>query len=126
MRPPAEARLALRQDLKNNIAELLENDPNSVFILTGDLNSLNTNDLQTELGLDQIVNLPTHGANILDAFVTNSPDLFDLKIGQSLIITKHKALIVNDRSTKIQPVQYAARKSVQIRNYIPLTSNLLQ
>ena len=44
---------AFRQYLKDNISELLENNTNSVFFLTGDLNSLNTNDPQTELGLDQ-------------------------------------------------------------------------
>ena len=51
-----------------------------VFILTGDLYSLNTNDLQTELGFDQIVNFPTHVDNILDVFVTNRLDLFDLTL----------------------------------------------
>ena len=60
--------------------------------------------------------MPTHGANISDVFVTNRPDLFDLKVGQSLISTKHKALIVNDRSDK----------SVQIPTNTPLTANLLQ
>ena len=77
--------LAFRQYLKENIADLFENEQDSVFILIDDLNLLNTNNLQTKLGFDHIVNLPMHGANILDVFVTNRPYLFDLKMGQSLL-----------------------------------------
>ena len=51
----------------------------TVFVLTGDLNKLNTDQLQTQLGLDQFVNNPTHNNNILDVFITNRPDLFDVR-----------------------------------------------
>ena len=61
--------------LQNNIGWLLDRDSNSVFVLTGDLNRLNTTDLQSLYGLDQIVHVATHD-NILDQFITNRPDLF--------------------------------------------------
>ena len=70
---------------------------------------------------DQIVNCPTHGACVLGACITNRSYLFDLNVEQS-----HKALIVNDKSTKIHPTQCAPRKSVQIRDNISLTSHLLE
>ena len=46
--------------LSDNIGLMLETDPGSVFVLTGDLNRLDTTELQTQQGLDQIVNVPTH------------------------------------------------------------------
>ena len=64
--------------------------------------------------------------NVGDIRISIGSDLLGLKVEQCLISTKHKALIVNDKSTKIEPVQCATRKSVQIRDHTPLTSNLLQ
>ena len=81
--------VAFRENLKDNIAKLLDNDPNSVFILTVNLNSINTNDLQTDLGFDRVFNLPTHGADIIDVFVTNRSGSFGVKVGKSLISTKY-------------------------------------
>ena len=66
-------------------------------MLTGDLNKLDTTALQTQQGLDQIVNVPTHNDNILHQFLTNRPDLFTVQVAQSLIKTKHKALIINSK-----------------------------
>ena len=68
---------------------MLETDPDSVFVLTGDLNGLDTTELQTQQGLDQIVNVPTHNNNFLDQFLTNSPELFTVQVVQSLVKTKH-------------------------------------
>ena len=64
--------------LSDNIGLMLESDSDSVFVLTGDLNRLDTTDLQTQQGLDQIVNIPTHNNNILEQFLTNQPDLYRL------------------------------------------------
>ena len=84
--------------LQNNIGWLLDRAPNSVFVLTGDLYRLNTTDLQSLYGLDQIVNVATHIDNILDQFITNRLDLFVVQVAQSLVKTKHKALIVNSKA----------------------------
>ena len=62
--------------LEDKISCLLDNDPDSIVILTGDLNRLNTVELQLQQGLEQIVNLPTHNKNSLDQFITNRSDLF--------------------------------------------------
>ena len=57
---------------------------NSIFVLTGNLNHLNTYELQTNLGLEQIVNFPMHNDNILDQFITNRPDQFVVQVAQRL------------------------------------------
>ena len=51
-----------RPQLMDNVMDILEKESDCIFVLTGDLNTLNTSDPQTELGFDQIVNVPTHGA----------------------------------------------------------------
>ena len=78
---------AFRDLLFDNISQLLDDDHESVFILTGDLNKLSTGQLQTQLGLVQIMNVPTHNNNILNVLLTNRPDLLDVQVGQSLVKT---------------------------------------
>ena len=62
---------SFKQHLAHSISLLIDNDPEAIFILTGDLNRLNTSALQTNLGLVQIVNIPTHNNNIFNQFITN-------------------------------------------------------
>ena len=97
-----------------------------VFVLTGDPNKLNTDQLQTQHGLDQIVNNPTHNNNILHVFITNRPDLFDVQVGQSLIKTEHKALIVNSRIDCNAAKQRTPRRRVHVLDYNPVSANLLR
>ena len=103
-----------KQRLQDNIGYVLERDSNSVFVFTGDLNRLSANDLQSLYGLDQIVNVPTHNNNILDKFITNRPDMFVVQVMQSLIKTKHKALIVNFKADCVQDVPRPGRTVVQL------------
>ena len=77
------------------IEELIDNEPGSVFVLTGDLNELRTAELQSQLGLDQLVDKPTHCNDIINVFLTNMPDMFNVDVGQSLLKTKHNALVIN-------------------------------
>ena len=42
--------------------DIVEKESECIFVLTGDLNTLKTSALQTELGFDQTVNVPTHEA----------------------------------------------------------------
>ena len=81
--------------LADKISYLLDNDPDSIFVLTGDLNKLNTVELQRQQGLKQIVKVPTHNKNIFDQFITNRLGLFNVLVAQFLVKTKHKALIIN-------------------------------
>ena len=102
------------------------NNPNSIFVLTGDLNRLNTSELQTNWGLEQIVNIPTHNDNILDQFITNTPDQFVVQFAQSLVNTKHKALIINSKADWAQAVACPQRTTITIFDYTPLISCLLR
>ena len=114
---------SFKQHLAHSIRLLIDNDPNAIFILTGDLNGLNTSELQTDLGLVQI---PTHTNNILDQFVTNRPDQFVVQVAQSLVKTKHKALIVNSRADCVKVVGRPQRTKVTVLDYTPLVSCLLR
>ena len=75
--------------------------------------------LQSLYGLDQIVNVPTHNNNILDKFITNRPDMFVVQVMQSLVKTKHKALIVNSKAECVQDVARPGRTVVQLWHYPP-------
>ena len=125
--PPAQANLrhvVIPSGTFRNVSRLFEDDASTVFVLTGDLNKLNNDQLQTQLGLDQIVNNPTHNNNILDVFITNRPDLCDVQVGQSFIKTEHKALIVNSRIDCNAAKQRTLRRRVQVLNYNPVAANL--
>ena len=112
--------------LQNNIGWLLDRGPNSVFVLTGDLKRLNTTDLQSLYGLDQIVNVATHNDNILDQFITNRLDLFVVQVAQSLVKTKHKALIVNSKAECAHAMLRPSRTIVQLWSYTPTAASLLR
>ncbi len=86
-------------DLLNEISNILDQCtaayPDDYFVISGDVNSLNTADLVTEHGLEQLITEPTHGNKILDKFFTNRPDLFPgITIQLSSIKKKHKAIII--------------------------------
>ena len=76
-------------------------------------------------GLEQIANIPTHNDNILDQFIINRPDLFVVQVAQSLVKTKHKALIINLKADCVQAVARPQRTTVTIFDYTPLVSFLL-
>ena len=80
-----------KQHLADNISLLIDNDSDSIFVLTGDFNRLNTSELQTNLGLEQIVTIPMHNDNILDQFVTNIPNQLVVQVAQSLVKAKQSA-----------------------------------
>ena len=63
-----------------------------VIVIAGD--SLDTDFLERDFGLLQIVKKPTHGNRILDKFFTNRPDISYWEVLFSRIKTKHKAVYV--------------------------------
>ena len=83
--PPIYDSSEFIRHLSDNIGLMLETDPDSVFVLTADLNRLDTTELQTQQGGDKIMNVPTHNNNILDQFLTNQPELFTVQVAQSLV-----------------------------------------
>jgi len=62
---------------------------NEYIIIAGDFNSLDCTALESQCGLVQLVNDPTHGNNILDKVFTNRFDLYSATVGKSLVKTKH-------------------------------------
>ena len=76
---PTDDVALFHQHWLNSAANVADDDPDCIFVLRGDLNKLNTSEMQTELDLDQIISVPTHNNNnnnVMDVFVTNRPDLF--------------------------------------------------
>ena len=61
----------------------------AVFIVTSDFNSFNTDFLEVDYGMSQLVTKATHGNNIIDKYFTSRPDLFQVDVFNSLIKTKH-------------------------------------
>ena len=96
-------------------------------MLTGDLNRLSTTYLQSRLRLHQSVIVSTHNTNILDVLIANRPDLLRVHVLQSLIKTKHKALIVNANSLKAESsMRGSRRRRVQVCDYKPLSASFLR
>lgn len=85
-------------DFKNlltcQVENVFFNSINPIVHCAGDYNSLNTEFIETELGLKQIVKEPTHCGKLLDKVFINRSDLFVASVIKSLIKTKHSALLV--------------------------------
>ena len=43
--------------------------------------------------------------NILNEFITNRPDLFNVQVAQSFVKTEHKALIINSNADCVQAIR---------------------
>jgi len=65
-----------------------------VIFISGDFNSLDTDYLEVDFGLTQIVIQPTHGNKILYTFFTSRTDISEVMGFASLIKTKHRAVFV--------------------------------
>ena len=83
-------------------------------VLTGDLNGLRTVELQTQLGLAQLVDKSTHCNNIIDVFITNMPDMLSVEVGQSLLKTKLEALVTNAKFVDTKPMSAAKREIFKV------------
>ena len=51
---------------------------------------------------------------------------FDVQVGQSLVKTQHKVLIVNSKAEKSDSVRTSPRHRVQVLDYNPLSAGLLR
>ena len=114
-----------REYLFEIIEGLIDNQPGSVFVLNGDLNGLRTAELQSQLGGDQLVDKPTHSNNIINVFLTNKPDMFNVEVGQSLLKTKHKALVIKAKFEVTKPMSAAKSEIVKVWEYTPSSASLL-
>ena len=81
--------------LLSDIEYIALNNARAIISIIGDVNHLNVTRFETEAGMIQLVQEATHGKNVLDKFITNRPDLFDVKVTVSSIKTKHEAVTAN-------------------------------
>ena len=68
--------------------------PNSVVVIVGDFNQLDTTRLEVDYGLVQLVSGPTHNQNLIDKVFTNRPDMFITSCFKSVVKTKHMAILI--------------------------------
>ena len=85
--------------LSNQLDELFEipitpADVTATFVIAGDFNTFNTGFLESDYGLVQIVNKPTHCNHIIDKFFTSRPEISYADVFSSCIKTKHQAACV--------------------------------
>jgi hypothetical protein len=118
---PPKARysdLLLKSELTRDIEVLLNKsaDPGEtvVIVISGDFNSLDTDFLEIDFGLVQIVTKPTHGKNILDKFFTSRPDISEVEVFASLIKTKHRAVIVKQTLAANSNLTSCKRKKANV------------
>ena len=69
---------------------MIHTNANDVYILTGDLNEMDFDMFEVNLGFVQLVKIPTHERNIVDKFVRNRPDIIDVEFIKYLVNNKHK------------------------------------
>ena len=81
-------------ELSADLDNLLNANCDSVFILAGDFNHLNTEFLSTDFGFHQLVTTATHGNNLIDKVFVSHPDIYQCTVIKSLLKTKHRAVIL--------------------------------
>ena len=86
----------LLKTLVDDLEEVSVRNPGAIIVITGDLNSLNTDFLVYDCGFSLINDNVTHGNRILDKCLVSRPDLYVCRTVQSNIRTRHKALLICD------------------------------
>ena len=86
---------------------------------------MDTNKFEAQLGFVQLVQSPTHNKSIIDKFLTNRPDLFDIQVMQSLVKSKHKSLLVNCDKLDRKDTNVNLRSKAGVRLYNPPAASLL-
>ena len=81
-------------ELTNGIESVILSYPSSTIVIAGDFNQLDTSCLNIDYGLLQIVTTPTHNLNLIDKVFVNHPDKYEAYCIQSLIKTKHMAVLI--------------------------------
>jgi hypothetical protein len=80
---------------------------NSILELQSSLNPL-----ETDFGLELLVDTPTHCSQIIDKFFTNRPDIFHVDVFASLNKTKHQVVYVTTSNDFIQKTANGRRKQI--------------
>ena len=106
---------------------MIHTNANDVHILTGDFNEMDIRTIDIDLEIDHLVKDQTRRTNILDKFPTNLPYLFHVAYKlQSLVKTKHKAVLVNcDKTTSNGDKTFIPRTTIDGRVYSHVVGNVL-
>ena len=86
----------------------------AVIIVGGDFNQLNTTFLESDHGLVQMVNCPTHCGHVIDKIFVSRPDLFRCSVFTSIIKTKHSAVLLTNVEERCQVPLSCRRKKVKL------------
>ena len=78
--------------LSSTIEYIMSSFSEPYFIIAGDFNSLDTTFLETNFGFFSIINSATHGKRILDKIFISWPSSYTVRVINSLVKTKHKAV----------------------------------
>lgn len=111
------------EQLSVGIDFVLSNSSDSIVFVAGDFNSLNTDFLEADYGLCQIVNDPTHGNNCLDRVFTSRPDIYVATVFRSLIKTKHLAVLVHSSDTCL-PIKRLIAPNRIVKHYDVRSQNI--
>jgi len=101
--------------------ELSHQEPAALIVLAGDFNQLSDDEVVGRTGLQQIVQQPTRGKNVLDRIFLSAPVYGTVRVVTSLIRSDHKAVttyadqspVISKTSVKktfrpVSPAQHAA------------------
>ena len=84
---------------------ILDSDPNSKLIISGDINQFDIKPLLNHLCMKQLVKIPTRRDIVLDVylFMTNAPHLWrKVSVRECLVRSDNAAVVVNPRITPVR------------------------
>lgn len=90
--------------IESTIDNILTNHPKAAFVVMGDFNQLNVDQLLLNKKFSQVVNKPTRGNNILDKIVTNIASLYeDVEICAPIGNSDHSTVVWRPRESHPPP-----------------------
>jgi len=101
---PVHTNLEFCEALSSDIDAINTLNGNSIIVIAGDFNQLDTNFLCTDFGLTQIVEYPTDGQSLIDKIFVNRPDIYVADVFQSIIKTKHCVVLLNPYTAPVTRV----------------------
>jgi hypothetical protein len=116
----------LKSELTRDLEMLICNSKLAVNVVAGDFNSFDSDFLEYDFGLVQLVKTPTRGNNILDKFFTSHLDVSQVEMFSSLIMTKHQVVYVKQSVTLNFPANSCSCKKFSAYHLRPHHLNVLR
>ena len=94
----------LLETISNTIETIKSQVNHSHIFICGDTNSLETNEIEINTGLKQIIDSATRGTNILDVIITNAKHLYKKpQIFKSIGLSDHNAIVFKPKYLQTTP-----------------------